>query len=166
MVTVDNMEYRSNEASHYIRSVRDSEERAIAVIWYNFQFIATNAHLCTYSFTHEALAQVSILIHRLFSMFVHIVHAMCLYVCIHPHLTSSELIHSRSVVPFVGSSEGQRFQTVLLDEERSRLLLGAKDHIYLLDPDDINKHPKKVNTHTLKGSHLQTCRIRSPWKGT
>ncbi|XP_050991609.1 semaphorin-3D [Labeo rohita] len=56
-----------------------------------------------------------------------------------------ELIHSRSVVPFVGSSEGQRFQTVLLDEERSRLLLGAKDHIYLLDPDNINKHPKKLS---------------------
>ncbi|KAI2653414.1 Semaphorin-3D [Labeo rohita] len=41
--------------------------------------------------------------------------------------------------------EGQRFQTVLLDEERSRLLLGAKDHIYLLDPDNINKHPKKLS---------------------
>uniref|UniRef100_A0A8C1MW74 Sema domain, immunoglobulin domain (Ig), short basic domain, secreted, (semaphorin) 3D n=1 Tax=Cyprinus carpio TaxID=7962 RepID=A0A8C1MW74_CYPCA len=81
----------------------------------------------------------------LFSMFVHIVHAMCFHLCIHPHLTSSELIHSRSVVPFVGSSEGQRFQTVLLDEEKSRLLLGAKDHIYLLDPDNINKHPKKLS---------------------
>uniref|UniRef100_A0A8C2Q027 Sema domain, immunoglobulin domain (Ig), short basic domain, secreted, (semaphorin) 3D n=1 Tax=Cyprinus carpio TaxID=7962 RepID=A0A8C2Q027_CYPCA len=90
------------------------------------------------------LAQVTALI-QLFSMFVHIVHAMCFHMCIHPHLTSSELIHSRSVVPFVGSSEGQRFQTVLLDEEKSRLLLGAKDHIYLLDPDNINKHPKKLS---------------------
>ncbi|KTG45785.1 hypothetical protein cypCar_00022648 [Cyprinus carpio] len=60
-------------------------------------------------------------------------------------LSYKELIHSRSVVPFVGSSEGQRFQTVLLDEEKSRLLLGAKDHIYLLDPDNINKHPKKLS---------------------
>ncbi|XP_067246133.1 semaphorin-3D [Chanodichthys erythropterus] len=56
-----------------------------------------------------------------------------------------ELIHSQSVVPFVGSSQGQQFQTVLLDEEKSRLLLGAKDHIYLLDPDNINKHPKKMS---------------------
>nr|Q9W6G6.1 RecName: Full=Semaphorin-3D; AltName: Full=Semaphorin-2; AltName: Full=Semaphorin-Z2; Short=Sema Z2; Flags: Precursor [Danio rerio]AAD21310.1 secreted class III semaphorin [Danio rerio] len=56
-----------------------------------------------------------------------------------------DLIHSRSVVPFTGSSEGQHFQTVLLDEERSRLLLGAKDHVYLLDPDNINKHPKKLS---------------------
>uniref|UniRef100_A0A8C2GPG5 Sema domain, immunoglobulin domain (Ig), short basic domain, secreted, (semaphorin) 3D n=1 Tax=Cyprinus carpio TaxID=7962 RepID=A0A8C2GPG5_CYPCA len=86
----------------------------------------------------------------LFVMFVHIEHAICLYVCIHTHLTFTELIHSRSVVPFVGSSEGQRFQTVLLDEERSRLLLGAKDHIYLMDPDDINKHPKKVKYTHLK----------------
>lgn len=44
-------------------------------------------------------------------------------------------------------SEGQQFQTILLDEERGRLVLGVKDHIYLLDPDNMNKHPKKVNTH-------------------
>ncbi|XP_051580550.1 semaphorin-3D isoform X2 [Myxocyprinus asiaticus] len=60
-------------------------------------------------------------------------------------LNYKELIQSRSVVPFVGSSEGQQFLTVLLDQERSRLLLGAKDHIYLLDPDNINKLPKKLN---------------------
>ncbi|XP_051952755.1 semaphorin-3D-like isoform X3 [Xyrauchen texanus] len=60
-------------------------------------------------------------------------------------LSYKELIQSRSVVPFVGSSEGQQFQTVLLDQERSRLLLGTKDHIYLLNPDNINKNPKKLS---------------------
>ncbi|XP_046720708.1 semaphorin-3D isoform X2 [Silurus meridionalis] len=56
-----------------------------------------------------------------------------------------ELLHSGSLVPFVGSGEGMLFQTFLLDEEKSRLLLGAKDHIYLLDPDNINKHPRKLS---------------------
>ncbi|GAA6101840.1 semaphorin-3D isoform X4 [Tachysurus ichikawai] len=55
-----------------------------------------------------------------------------------------ELIHSRSLVPFLGSGEGMQFQTFLLDEEKSRLLLGAKDHIYLLDPDNI-KSAKKLS---------------------
>lgn len=61
----------------------------------------------------------------------------------------AELIHLGSLVPFVGSGEGMQFQTFLLDEEKSRLLLGAKDHIYLLDPDNINKNPRKVFTHML-----------------
>ncbi|XP_056622365.1 semaphorin-3D isoform X1 [Triplophysa dalaica] len=60
-------------------------------------------------------------------------------------LSYKELIHSRSIVPFMGSTEGQQFQTILLDEEKGRLLLGVKDHIYLLDPDNINKHPKKIS---------------------
>uniref|UniRef100_A0AAR2KBH0 Sema domain-containing protein n=1 Tax=Pygocentrus nattereri TaxID=42514 RepID=A0AAR2KBH0_PYGNA len=60
-------------------------------------------------------------------------------------LSFAELLHSGSVVPFVGSSDGMQFETFLLDEERSRLLLGAKDHIYLLDPDNINKHPRKLS---------------------
>lgn len=58
-------------------------------------------------------------------------------------LSYKELIHSRSIVPFMG--EGQRFQTILLDEERGRLVFGVKDHIYLLDPDNMNKHPKKMS---------------------
>ncbi|KAI4903309.1 hypothetical protein NFI96_031862, partial [Prochilodus magdalenae] len=60
-------------------------------------------------------------------------------------LSYKELLHSGSVVPFVGSSDGMQFETFLLDEERSRLLLGAKDHIYLLDPDNINKNPRKLS---------------------
>uniref|UniRef100_W5K057 Sema domain, immunoglobulin domain (Ig), short basic domain, secreted, (semaphorin) 3D n=1 Tax=Astyanax mexicanus TaxID=7994 RepID=W5K057_ASTMX len=74
------------------------------------------------------------------------------------------LLHSGSVVPFVGSSDGMQFQTFLLDEERSRLLLGAKDHIYLLDPDNINKHPRKTECanfvrvlHNYNRTHVYTC---------
>lgn len=60
-------------------------------------------------------------------------------------------------MPFVGLSEGMQFQTFLLDEEKSRLLLGAKDHIYLLDPDNINKNPRKVFKHV--GTHTHTLSL-------
>uniref|UniRef100_A0A669ECD5 Sema domain, immunoglobulin domain (Ig), short basic domain, secreted, (semaphorin) 3D n=1 Tax=Oreochromis niloticus TaxID=8128 RepID=A0A669ECD5_ORENI len=36
------------------------------------------------------------------------------------------------------------FGSLLLDEERGRLLLGARDHIYLLDPDNLAESPTKV----------------------
>ncbi|TRZ01202.1 hypothetical protein DNTS_026102 [Danionella cerebrum] len=74
-----------------------------------------------------------------------------------------ELLQSRSVVPFVGSSEGQQILTILLDEERSRLLLGAKDHIFLLDPDNINKHPKKDNWLHFHSSSLESGRMKCPF---
>ncbi|TSK38443.1 Semaphorin-3D [Bagarius yarrelli] len=79
-------------------------------------------------------------------------------------LSYKELIHSGSLVPFVGSGEGMQFQTFLLDEEKSRLLLGAKDHIYLLDPDNINKTPRKTECanfvrvlHNYNRTHVYTC---------
>uniref|UniRef100_A0A7N6C0U0 Sema domain, immunoglobulin domain (Ig), short basic domain, secreted, (semaphorin) 3D n=1 Tax=Anabas testudineus TaxID=64144 RepID=A0A7N6C0U0_ANATE len=38
---------------------------------------------------------------------------------------------------FLGPSDGLHSHSLLLDEERGRLLLGARDHIYLLDPDHL-----------------------------
>uniref|UniRef100_A0AAY5EZE9 Sema domain, immunoglobulin domain (Ig), short basic domain, secreted, (semaphorin) 3D n=1 Tax=Electrophorus electricus TaxID=8005 RepID=A0AAY5EZE9_ELEEL len=81
-------------------------------------------------------------------MVIRSVVSVCVCVCVfttYCRASFAELVHSGSVVPFVGSSVGMHFQTFLLDEERSRLLLGAKDHIYLLDPDNINKHPRKLS---------------------
>lgn len=73
--------------------------------------------------------------------------------CLH----SAELVRSSSLVPFVGFGEGIQFQTFLLDEEKSRLFLGAKDHIYLLDPDNINKNPRKVFIYTHTPTHICSC---------
>jgi hypothetical protein len=56
-----------------------------------------------------------------------------------------DLLLSNSCIPFLGSSEGLDFQTLLLDEERGRLLLGAKDHVFLLSLVDLNKNFKKVS---------------------
>ncbi|MBN3276162.1 SEM3D protein, partial [Polyodon spathula] len=59
-------------------------------------------------------------------------------------LFSTELLFSNSCMPFLGSADGLNFQTLLLDEERGLLLLGAKDHIFLLSLDDLNKNPQKI----------------------
>ncbi|XP_039213450.1 semaphorin-3D isoform X2 [Crotalus tigris] len=55
-----------------------------------------------------------------------------------------DLLLSNSCVPFLGSVEGLDFRTLLLDEERGHLLLGAKDHIFLLSLVDLNKNGKKI----------------------
>ena len=45
---------------------------------------------------------------------------------------------------FLGPAAGLHSHSLLLDEERGRLLLGARDHVYLLDPDNLAKAPRKV----------------------
>ncbi|NXD65600.1 SEM3D protein, partial [Eolophus roseicapillus] len=55
-----------------------------------------------------------------------------------------DLLLSNSCIPFLGSAEGLDFRTLLLDEERGRLLIGAKDHIFLLNLVDLNKNVNKV----------------------
>ncbi|XP_030646326.1 semaphorin-3D [Chanos chanos] len=69
-----------------------------------------------------------------------------------------ELVQSGSVLSFLGSSDGLRFQTLLLDEERNRLLLGAKDHVYLLDLDNLNRHPRKLNWPAPR-DRVETCKL-------
>ncbi|XP_015262544.1 PREDICTED: semaphorin-3D [Gekko japonicus] len=59
-------------------------------------------------------------------------------------LSYKDLLLSNSCIPFLGSVEGLDFRTLLLDEERGRLLLGSKDHIFLLSLVDINKNVKKI----------------------
>ncbi|XP_062837907.1 semaphorin-3D [Anolis carolinensis] len=59
-------------------------------------------------------------------------------------LSYKDLLLSNSCVPFLGSAEGMDFRTLLLDEERGRLLFGAKDHIFLLSLVDLNKNVKKI----------------------
>ncbi|XP_031421230.1 semaphorin-3D [Clupea harengus] len=60
-------------------------------------------------------------------------------------LSHKELLHSGSVVLFQGLGESLHSHTLLLDEERGRLLLGARDHIYYLNPDNLNAHPRKIS---------------------
>lgn len=57
----------------------------------------------------------------------------------------TDLLLSNSCIPFLGSLEGLDFRTLLLDEERGQLLLGAKDHVFLLSLVDLNKNVEKVS---------------------
>ncbi|XP_062316791.1 semaphorin-3D-like [Osmerus eperlanus] len=60
-------------------------------------------------------------------------------------LSYKELLLAGSVSVFLGPAEGLHSHTLLLDEERGRLLLGAKDQIYLLDPDNLARGPRKIS---------------------
>ncbi|KAG7263663.1 hypothetical protein CRUP_012317 [Coryphaenoides rupestris] len=57
---------------------------------------------------------------------------------------TQELVQGGSVSVFLGASGGLHSHTLLLDEEKGRLLLGARDHIYLLDPDNLSESPRKI----------------------
>ncbi|KAI1905486.1 hypothetical protein AGOR_G00016700 [Albula goreensis] len=57
-------------------------------------------------------------------------------------LGHKELLASGRVVPFVGGGE---VESLLLDEERGRLLLGTRDHVSLLDLEHINSSPRKIS---------------------
>ncbi|CAL8319503.1 unnamed protein product [Gadus morhua 'NCC'] len=59
-------------------------------------------------------------------------------------LSHKELVQSGSVSVFMGASGGLHSHTLLLDEEKGRLLLGARDHVYLLDPDNLSRAPRKI----------------------
>ncbi|XP_033889309.1 semaphorin-3D-like [Acipenser ruthenus] len=73
-------------------------------------------------------------------------------------LSYKELQFSNSCMPFLGSVDGLNFQTLLLDEERGLLLLGAKDHIFLLGLDDLNKNPRKIHWPASKEGFEQ-CKL-------
>lgn len=51
-----------------------------------------------------------------------------------------------SVSLFLGPADGLHSHSLLLDEEKGRLLLGTRDHVYLLDPDNLSRAPRKVRT--------------------
>ncbi|XP_033824167.1 semaphorin-3D [Periophthalmus magnuspinnatus] len=60
-------------------------------------------------------------------------------------LSYKDLVQAGSVSVLLGPSDELHSHTLLLDEERGRLLLGARDHIYLLDPDNPDKTPRKIH---------------------
>ncbi|XP_019064927.1 semaphorin-3D [Fukomys damarensis] len=73
-------------------------------------------------------------------------------------LAYKDLLLSNSCVPFLGSAEGLDFQTLLLDEERGQLLLGAKDHVFLLSLADLNSNFKKIYWPAAK-ERVELCRL-------
>uniref|UniRef100_A0A3Q4B0R2 Sema domain, immunoglobulin domain (Ig), short basic domain, secreted, (semaphorin) 3D n=1 Tax=Mola mola TaxID=94237 RepID=A0A3Q4B0R2_MOLML len=83
-------------------------------------------------------------------------------------LSHKELLQAGSVSLFLGPSDGLHSHSLLLDEERGRILLGARDHIYLLDPDNLARAPRKVHldlecanfvrvVHNYNRTHVYAC---------
>lgn len=68
-----------------------------------------------------------------------------LFVSLSVFASGPELLQAGSVSLFLSPSDGLHSHSLLLDEERGRLLLGARDHIYLLDPDSLARAPRKVH---------------------
>nr|XP_033815307.1 semaphorin-3D [Geotrypetes seraphini]XP_033815308.1 semaphorin-3D [Geotrypetes seraphini]XP_033815309.1 semaphorin-3D [Geotrypetes seraphini] len=73
-------------------------------------------------------------------------------------LSYKDLLMSDSCIPFLGSAEGLDFQSMLVDEERAKLLLGAKDHIFLLSLADLNKNIKKIYWPAAK-ERVESCKL-------
>uniref|UniRef100_A0A4W3HA39 Sema domain, immunoglobulin domain (Ig), short basic domain, secreted, (semaphorin) 3D n=1 Tax=Callorhinchus milii TaxID=7868 RepID=A0A4W3HA39_CALMI len=59
-------------------------------------------------------------------------------------LLLTDLLMNRSCNPFQGSSESTSFQSLILDEERRKLMIGGRDWIYLLNLENVNKNPEKI----------------------
>uniref|UniRef100_A0A8C7M0R9 Sema domain, immunoglobulin domain (Ig), short basic domain, secreted, (semaphorin) 3D n=1 Tax=Oncorhynchus kisutch TaxID=8019 RepID=A0A8C7M0R9_ONCKI len=63
-----------------------------------------------------------------------------------------------SVSVFLSPTDGLHSHSVLLDEERGRLLLGAKDSVYLLDPDNLSRAPRKISWPSSRDT-VEMCKL-------
>uniref|UniRef100_A0A671PNE9 Semaphorin-3D-like n=1 Tax=Sinocyclocheilus anshuiensis TaxID=1608454 RepID=A0A671PNE9_9TELE len=65
---------------------------------------------------------------------------------------------SRSAVFWDGGERGA-YQALLLDEDRGRLLVGGRDHIYMLNFDSFTQPARKVSIHWPAGQeHTERCK--------
>ncbi|NXN67252.1 SEM3D protein, partial [Himantopus himantopus] len=61
-----------------------------------------------------------------------------------PTLCSSDLLKSNSSRLLLASGDGLDFQALLVDEDRAWLMVGAKNHIFLLHLDQPSREPEKI----------------------
>ncbi|NWR61375.1 SEM3D protein, partial [Bucorvus abyssinicus] len=59
-------------------------------------------------------------------------------------LCSSDLLKSNSSRLLLASGDGMDFQALLVDEDRAWLMVGAKNHIFLLHLDHSSREPEKI----------------------
>lgn len=78
--------------------------------------------------------------------------------------SGAELVQAGSISLFLGPSDGLHSHSLLLDEERGRLLLGTRDYIYLLDPDNLARAPRKVLYVINKMKYKNLIYIDTEWK--
>ncbi|XP_028305226.1 semaphorin-3D isoform X2 [Gouania willdenowi] len=73
-------------------------------------------------------------------------------------LSHRDLLQTGSASILLGSSDGLHSHSLLLDEERGRLLLGARDHIFLFDPDNLSQTFRKIHWPASK-DRVETCKL-------
>ncbi|XP_068169098.1 semaphorin-3D isoform X2 [Antennarius striatus] len=73
-------------------------------------------------------------------------------------LSHRELLQAGSLTVILGPSDGLHSHSLLLDEERGRLLLGCKDHMYLLDPDNLTNGPRKIHWPASR-DRVEICKL-------
>ncbi|MEQ2283284.1 Semaphorin-3D, partial [Ameca splendens] len=73
-------------------------------------------------------------------------------------LSYRELLQAGSIYLFSGPADSLHSHSLLLDEEKGRLLLGARDHIYLLDPNNLGKDPRKIFWPAPR-NRVETCKL-------
>uniref|UniRef100_A0A8B9GG73 Semaphorin-3D n=1 Tax=Amazona collaria TaxID=241587 RepID=A0A8B9GG73_9PSIT len=61
-------------------------------------------------------------------------------------MCSTDLLKSNSSRLLLASGDGMDFQALLVDEDRAWLMVGAKNHIFLLHLDHPSREPEKVST--------------------
>uniref|UniRef100_A0A663MIU2 Semaphorin 3D n=1 Tax=Athene cunicularia TaxID=194338 RepID=A0A663MIU2_ATHCN len=66
------------------------------------------------------------------------------WVSLSPTLCSSDLLKSNSSRLLLASGDGLDFQALLVDEDRAWLMVGAKNHIFLLHLDHPSREPEKI----------------------
>ncbi|EMP33887.1 Semaphorin-3D [Chelonia mydas] len=73
-------------------------------------------------------------------------------------LSYKDLLRSNSSRLLLGSGDGLAFQSFLVDETRAWLMVGAKNHIFLLHLDRPNEEPQKVFWPARK-EQVERCRL-------
>uniref|UniRef100_H3B8Q9 Si:dkey-49n23.1 n=1 Tax=Latimeria chalumnae TaxID=7897 RepID=H3B8Q9_LATCH len=69
-----------------------------------------------------------------------------------------DLLKSSSSHMFLESGGSSDYQAILLDEDTGRLLLGAKNHIFLLHLDNLNRNPQKIYWPAAK-EEVEHCKL-------
>uniref|UniRef100_A0A674CD88 Sema domain, immunoglobulin domain (Ig), short basic domain, secreted, (semaphorin) 3D n=1 Tax=Salmo trutta TaxID=8032 RepID=A0A674CD88_SALTR len=75
---------------------------------------------------------------------------------VQPYKMIMSLKYTKSL--FLSPTDGLHSHSVLLDEERGRLLLGAKDSVYLLDPDNLSRAPRKISWPSSRDT-VEMCKL-------
>ena len=70
------------------------------------------------------------------------------------------MLQSNNLVTFDGLANSSAYHTFLLDEEKGRLVVGAKDHIFSFNLLNISKDYSQVRAPN--SFHLQTERDQRP----